>query len=369
MSIALVTTTINVPELLRQFREMRDDVRFIVVGDLQSPHTEIQRLCDELTNAVYLAPEAQEALGYGCTATIPYRCIQRRNIGLLEAIKSGADIIISWDDDNSPINDHYFDDLEFAFADPVLWIAGRDESDRWFNPGAHASQQYYYRGFPYSLRDHRDYHGGYRPSGNQPYAGLSESRLAREKIGRHPVIEYPPAVGIINGLVLGDPDCSATERLERKPCVSQHSKMLWDGIITDPRQCWAPFNSQNTAYIREIAPLMLLMPHIGRMDDIWGSLVAQRVMQETGYGVRFGRPFVHQDRNPHDLTRDLEQEMLGIRYTERFADDLRSVSLSTGASVLDNLSTVVEAMAGFEYLPPESAAFARAWVEDVGSLL
>lgn len=345
MSIAMVTTTIRTPDLLRQFRAMRDDVLFVIVGDMKSPHAAIEKLCSELTRAIYLPPDAHEDFGL-MASYIPDNCVQKRNIGLLEAIQQGAEVIVSWDDDNAPYDDRYFDDLEAAFTEPVPWIAGRDDSERWFNPGAHASQQYYYRGFPYALRDHQDYHGGYRPADGEM-----------------------PRVGVVNGLVLGDPDCSATERLERKPCVSQHSKMMWDGMLVDPRTCWSVFNSQNTAFIRELAPLMLLMPHIGRLDDIWGSLIAQRVMQEMGYGVRYGRPFVVQERNPHDLTRDLEQEMIGIRYTERFADDLRAIPLSADLNAIGNLNRVVEAMESFDYLPHEAFEFAREWVAVVRGLM
>jgi hypothetical protein len=36
---------------------------------------------------------------------------------------------------------------------------------------------------------------------------------------------------------------------------------------------WCPFNSQNTAFHRDLIPAYVLSPLIGRMDDIWARHV------------------------------------------------------------------------------------------------
>jgi hypothetical protein len=86
-------------------------------------------------------------------------------------------------------------------------------------------------------------------------------------------------------------------------------------VVTDPRQVMTVFNSQATAFIRELAPCMLL-PTVQwqRYDDIFASLIAQRVMRERGLHVHFGKPFVWQQRNPHDDLRDLRAEIDGMEH-------------------------------------------------------
>ena len=98
-------------------------------------------------------------------------------------------------------------------------------------------------------------------------------------------------------MILGDPDTSAVDRISRHPTVHQVSELLRAGIVTDPRECYAPLNSQNIAFVRELAPCFLMVPVFGRYDDIYASLLAQRVMREHNFHVHFGQPFVWQQRN------------------------------------------------------------------------
>ena len=49
------------------------------------------------------------------------------------------------------------------------------------------------------------------------------------------------------------------------------------------------------------------MPFVGRMDDIWAAYY----VQAKGCNVVFGKASVYQERNVHDLVRDMKQEYLG----------------------------------------------------------
>jgi hypothetical protein len=69
----------------------------------------------------------------------------------------------------------------------------------------------------------------------------------------------------------------------------------------------APFNSQNTFMRGECLRDYFLYPHIGRMDDIWAAYY----LESKGYKVAFAKASVYQERNPHDLTRDMLNEFLG----------------------------------------------------------
>jgi hypothetical protein len=68
--------------------------------------------------------------------------------------------------------------------------------------------------------------------------------------------------------------------------------------------------SPNTAVIRELIPAWFMMPGVGRHDDIYASLIVQRVARERNLHVHFGPPFTYQQRNKHDLIKDLRAILL-----------------------------------------------------------
>jgi hypothetical protein len=157
--------------------------------------------------------------------------------------------------------------------------------------------------------------------------------------------------------------------MDSLPHVAHYGELSWNGTAINPKTAWSPINSQNTAYSRELAPLMLLPPGIGRYDDIFGSYIAQRVLQETDYHVAFGQPFVRQERHEHDLLADLEAEMWGMRHTERFVSDLKTVYPLASDTILGKLRILVAHMAYWEYLPRQARDFMVAWVQDVERVL
>ena len=343
---ALITTTIYVPQVLRQYRAADPDVLMIIAGDLKTPHAEVRALCRELGNAVYLDPQEQERLGYACSDVIAWRSIQRRNIALLEAIRAGADVVLSIDDDNAPRHPSgepdYFDLLRQAFSGPVGNAVTTAEG--WFNVGDAAEAPYYYRGIPFSLR-----------SG----VGLAwdyEDKRVRPGERR---------VGVVNGLIYGDPDINAIDRyISGEPRVDKYH--LLDAVYVNPRTTWTPINSQNTAYVRELAPLAFVLPGVGRYDDIWASFMALRVMEATDYHVLFGEPSVVQERNPHNWLVDLDKELYGMKHTEAFCAGLKAVVVDPAKSVLDNLAAVAQ---GACLLPPQARHFMSAYLDDVARIL
>jgi hypothetical protein len=309
MKTVLVTTTINVPTVLRKYRELGPDVPFIIALDQKTTAKgdELQQLDRELGNCQWLMPWRQQQLYPALSDAIGWNCVQRRNIAILEAAKLKPDIIVSIDDDNAPKGD-YFNEIEAAFTQPQ---SARVAKGKWFNLGALAKDSYTYRGFPRSA---------------VPFAASSPN-------GR------PHKIGIVNGLIYGDPDINAIERLTRDPQVTDYHRFTADGIVTDPKQTWTPINSQNTAYLAELAPLMLVLPRVGRYDDIWGSYIAQRVLAGTDYHILFGKPHVHQDRNQQDLLKNLEDEILGMRYTEALINALETAKPQ--GTVLEALGAVL----------------------------
>lgn len=340
MKVALVTTTIYVPRVLALYRALDGDVEFFVAGDRKTPHDEVRRFLDELGNARYYSDAEQEELGYRCSPIIGWNRIMRRNIALLEAIRSRADVIVSIDDDNIPLASTYFDDFRRVLGSPYSGPAISTERG-WFNVGELLEPPVYHRGFPY---EHRHVDLGLR------LEGIVDARI-----------------GVAAGMWVGDPDIDAMERLTNRPVVQRVGAVLESGVAV-AAGCWAPFNTQNTAFVRELAPLLMVLTAVGRYDDIWASYIAQRVMLETGHLVHFGPPLVWQDRNPHNLWRNLRDEIYGMETGTRFADDLRGVPVG-GLSVLDALRKVHEHIAGWDYVPDEVSRLGLAWCDDVAAVL
>ena len=81
----------------------------------------------------------------------------------------------------------------------------------------------------------------------------------------------------------------------------------------------SPFNSQNTFLAREVIPYYAVLPHVGRMDDIWGGYIAQMKFPQS---LVYNKASVYQDRNVQDLVTNLEKEIIGYRYTQTLVANL-----------------------------------------------
>jgi len=337
MKIALITTTIHVPHVLRLYRAYAGpEVRFFVAGDRKSPHGEIEALCAELGNAQYLY-DASMVYPWA-----PYFSSCRRNIALLAALKWGADVIVTIDDDNIPIDGAHFAHFECRFYEEPF--NGLQATGPWFDPGCLTLPPVHHRGFPHACRV-RDV-----PSVLRPITGAK--------------------VGVAAGLWLGDPDIDAVDRIAGAPRVHGIAEIARAGVVVDPRQTWTVFNSQNTAFVREIAPAMMMLPGVGRHEDIFASLICQRVMRERGYVTHFGLPLVYQQRNPHDLMDDLAAETLGMRHTLAFAEFLDGLtSEELAGSALDATRAIYDRMRELPWMPPQVREAGLAWCDDVEKVL
>jgi hypothetical protein len=79
-----------------------------------------------------------------------------------------------------------------------------------------------------------------------------------------------------------------------------------------------PFSSQNTFLTAEVLKDYFVLPHVGRMDDIWAGYY----VQAKGYQVVYNRPSVYQARNEHDLVADMRNEYVGYENNLRLVRDL-----------------------------------------------
>jgi hypothetical protein len=96
MKQSVVITSIFPPsEAVHKFSALRE-VELIVVGDLKSPS---DWTC---TGVRYLSTDMQKSMGFKLEKKLPYNHYCRKMIGYLDAISTGAEIIVDTDDDNIP---------------------------------------------------------------------------------------------------------------------------------------------------------------------------------------------------------------------------------------------------------------------------
>jgi len=206
-----------------------------------------------------------------------WNTIQRRNIGFLEAVKSGAEIIATVDDDNIPL-EHWGRDVLIgqettmaSYTHPHL-----------FDPLCVTSiHRYWHRGYPLDLVNDREHYN-------------REDKTFTVKVQA--------------GLWNGTPDVDAISRI-----MFGDIEVRIYGTFPYSSPCTI-FSSQNAFLHRSMMADYAVLPFCGRMDDIWGCILLQ---QRTGCEVVFSAPSVYQDRNAHDQISDLKEEIIGHELTRQ----------------------------------------------------
>jgi hypothetical protein len=303
---AIVTTTIySISEATRKFATFKD-WKLYIVGDTKTPHDEYNEFCKEHENVFYLSPDYQEHNFKEISDLIGWKSIQRRNIGFLQALKDGAEIIASVDDDNIPL-DNWGKNIIVGQPTNVYYYECDDIA---FDPiGATNYTQLWHRGFPIQIL---------------------KKRQDKYKITRKTIIPDIQA-----DFWNGDPDIDAVCRLEHKPMCFFDDKYF-------PLACntFSPFNSQNTFFSREAMKKYIVIPYpgIGRMDDIWPSYY----MQSIGFKVIYNKATVFQDRNIQDLTKNMKMEYIGYEKTLELLYDLKKDSKNYFNYLPEDSKKVVE---------------------------
>jgi len=281
---AIVSTTINKPtEATLKFCWQSDWI-MIMVGDKKTPHDDYFQLEKRFSNFKYLHPDEQEKKYKKISDIIGWNCIQRRPLGYIEAYNMGAEIIATVDDDNIPYDDWGKNLLVNKTVNVNLYECDAEV----FDPLSITNQSHlWHRGYPIDLLKTR------------------HNVNKKGKVKRKVLIQAD--------LWDGDPDIDAMARLTYRPSVR---------FDVDSPYCSnkiSPFNSQNTFISREVFPHYVVLPHVGRMDDIWGGYIAQYYYPDS---VVYSKPTVCQVRNEHDIITDLEKEIIGYRYTLDLINDL-----------------------------------------------
>jgi hypothetical protein len=301
----MVLTTIADPAVLEGYCDNftahghLGQVQVIVIPDRKTPPAIFQR-CAELRKKRLdvLCPPLDEQerillrLGFP-PELVPYNSDNRRNVGYLMAAESGADFLISIDDDNyCPANEDYFAEHSIVCGASRRYDIV-DSNNGWYNLcellELEPACRVYPRGFPYAAR-HQEPHIRIQP---------------REA-----------TVRINAGMWLCEPDLDGITWLAspvRARAFTGKSIVLGD-------RTWSPVNTQNTALHRDVIPSYYFIPmgnsraglQIDRYGDIFSGYFSQACARHLGYSIRAGTPVAEHRRNAHRYLRDATQEMAGI---------------------------------------------------------
>lgn len=331
-SRSLIITTISPPnKALSHYADecQHRDVDFIVVGDRKSPPD------FSLPGSDFWSIERQKDSGFLTAGAIPENHYARKNIGYLASIEKGHEIILETDDDNIPYK-HFWNSSENEIRGHIVRDIGWINIYRLFT-----NDMIWPRGFPLEhLGNAKDY-----------AVGPDEKHFCP----------------IQQGLADDNPDVDALYRLTRKLPIAFEKDLTF--VLA--RGSWCPFNSQNTVWFKNAFPLLYLPSKCSfRMTDIWRSFVAQRISWEYGWEIAFYSPTVYQERNEHNLLRDLEDEVPGYLHNAEIGKALESLDLSDRTeNIFDNLSRCYEALIGMNLVGGEEMDILKLWNKDLQRLI
>lgn len=276
-----VITTINppTPAIKVVERLCNSGWSAVVVGDTKTPEDW------DVHGIHFLSIDRQREIFEGFSKMIPFCHYSRKNIGYLYAFMNGADCVLDTDDDNIPYSS-FGEDLSVSVTGRVVQRKG------WVNIYKYFSDQLIWpRGLPLDEIDS---------------IGDLQSTVGTFHC---PVQQF---------LADKDPDVDAIYRLIFKSPIlfKRDAQPL---ILTDGT--WSPLNSQNTLFCRDALPLLYLPSNVSfRLTDIWRSFVVQGSLWIHGYNVAIRTATMEQQRNPHNLMRDFEQEVSGYLNNKRISD-------------------------------------------------
>jgi hypothetical protein len=295
----------------------------VVVGDTKSP---ADWSCPGVE---FLSVDRQKQLFGEFADLLPYRHYCRKNLGYLYAMQKGATLVIDTDDDNIPY-DNFGKGIHPLVNDRLLSGPGWVNVYKWFVDDL----QIWPRGLPLDSID---------------------------SIGSVSSINQPRRCPIQQFLADNDPDVDAIFRLTRKGQFFFRK----DGspVVLD-RDCWVPFNSQNTVFFAEAFPLLYLPCFVSfRMTDIWRSFVAQAALWRCGMHVSFHAATVEQIRNEHDLMKDFADEAVGYLNNRRIGETLSAAlaTIPSGVSIAEVALQLWRSLEAIGIIPQKEMAIINAW--------
>lgn len=330
----IITSILPPTDAVASFESASEMHEVIVVGDVKSPKSYA------LGRVRFLSVAGQERLGWRVAASLPYNHYCRKVLGYLEAAKGGAEVIYETDDDNVRLPGQRGDIWQVSSA---LEFGPEADGLRFLNAYRHFTDQFIWpRGLPLDA---------IVTSNARPEAAVRSASAHR--------------IGVWQGLAQGNPDVDAIYRLTS----AGECQFRSEPPVTLCRGVMCPFNSQNTAFRRELLPLMYLPAFVTfRYTDILRSLVAQPILWAMGCRLCFVPASVVQQRNAHDLLKDFESEV-PMYLTSRRAAELAAGAVSATHSASENLVLAYAALERGRIVEARELRLLDLWLEDCDQAL
>lgn len=285
----IIITSINEPTLaIREYAKW-EGWTTVVVGDRKSPK---DWHCD---GVVFLSLDDQFDQFPSLSALLPENTYVRKMFGYIYAMRNKAIAVFETDDDNIP-----YPDAKAVVESDLLSkkdISCIRSEGGWVNV---------YKEFGAETCWPRGY----------PLQALRDKRMAATKS------QDSLPWGVIQYLADEDPDVDAIYRMTR----SEPIYFARNRTFCLERKTYSPFNSQATLWLPEFFPLMFLPVGISdRVTDILRGYMSLACLWECKRTLRLSSPVVYQQRNPHNLQRDFEQEVNLYLHGDRWSKLLMGV--------------------------------------------
>lgn len=329
---ALVITSISAPNTaLKTYAEgcQSRGIEFILIGDKASPADFALEGCD------FYSLQRQDEMEFSLGKILPIKHYARKNLGYLQAIKNGCEIILETDDDNFPYKSFWDNRSEKMPTQQV-------ENTGWVNIYSIFSEtDIWPRGYP-----------------------LEQLQPKKEYTLQATTEIYSP---IQQGLANENPDVDAVYRLTRALPLNFINREA----VSLGNNSWCPFNSQNTTWFKEAFPLLYLPSYCSfRMTDIWRSFVAQRIAWANNWNILFHEATVWQERNEHNLLKDFNDEVSGYMNNARICSLLEKLDLKPGAEFMgENLLKCYDVFISEGLVDEKEIPLIKAWIEDLESIM
>ena len=319
MKIAITLTTIFKPLVIEDYLKNikkydHKNLEIIVVEDKKTP-SGVKEFCEGLEKKYnipvrYLDLKFQKdyLIKYpDLDKYLPFNSFARRNIADLYAYEKGFNIIIRVDDDNCPLEDDFVG--IHSLVGKKLKASVISSKNGWYNICEQLVDMdnipFYPRGFLYNMRWQK-----------------SEIKTHQDNL----------KVVLNAGLWLGDPDVDAITRLCKRINAVKYKETFGKNFILH-KNTWCPINTQNTSYCSEIIPASLVLPNVGRYDDIWSGYLLRKIVDHMNHYISYGRPLIFQKRNDHNLWDDLNKEINGNIFTKHLIEVLKLINLTKSSYV------------------------------------
>jgi len=338
VTASIVLTTINDPVILEDYYRnfaahgQLDQVQVFVIPDKKTPSSIFERAAALSSRGLKVTcPSLDEQDSYlrrigFSPQLIPYNSDNRRNVGYLMALESGADFMISIDDDNFCLLDKDFFGGHKVVCDDFVTGTIVNSSTEWYNVcnllELDRPVTTYARGFPYQFRH------------------CSETVQS---------VQGQARVLVNAGLWLKDPDVDGISWLVNPV----HSVRFKGRSVILGAHAWSPINSQNTALHRDaiVCYYFVRMGYslagipIDRYGDIFSGYFLEACVRHMGHAVRFGTPIADHRRNSHNYMNDAANEWACIMVLEDLLPWLTNEAALEGGTFSDtylSLSYVLE---------------------------